>query len=131
MLTAVAEVEQVVTEVQREAEQRARALSAASEAPDLRTDRLQRHHAETDRMIQLVLTALAALRGALRDDGGLSRATIDAPYGRSAASTAHPGALSTIVAERVEGLARSLELGAIATANLARTRGRAGANALR
>lgn len=66
---------------------------------------------------QVVLAALNVLRGVLAASNG---ASLDAPYGHGAPRRHHPGALCTIVAERAEDLAGSLEAEAVATANRAR-----------
>lgn len=107
LLAALAEVEVVVRDVQQ--------------AHDLHRD-----HAAVDRGAQVVLAALEVLRPMLGPNGPAGDdATLDAPYGVSAPKRHHPGALCTIVAERVEGLAGALEVAAIAMAN----RGRAGQSA--
>jgi len=121
LLAAVAEVEQVVNDVQQGTEERAREEFAASAAAGgAQVEALHRGHAAVDRGTQVVLAALDVLRGVLGDGGEGAGATIDAPYGSSAPSRHHPGALCTIVAERVEGLARALEVAAIVKANLDR-----------
>lgn len=120
LLAAVAEVEQVVNDVQQGTEERAREEFAASTAAGAQVEALHRGHAAVDRGTQVVLAALDVLRGVLGVGGEGDGATIDAPYGSSAPSRHHPGALCTIVAERVEGLARALEVAAIVKANLGR-----------
>jgi hypothetical protein len=70
-----------------------------------------------DESAQVVLAALNVLRGVL---AASNDASLDAPYGHGAPRRHHPGALCTIVAERAEDLAHSLEAEAIATANRAR-----------
>lgn len=126
LLAAVAEVEQVVNDVQQGTQERAREAVAASAAAGAQGDALHRSYAAVDQGTQVVLAALDVLRGVLGIGGQLDSATIDAPYGSSAPSRHHPGALCTIVAERVEGLARALEVAAISQANLDRA-GRTGA----
>jgi hypothetical protein len=126
LLAAVAEVEQVVNDVQQGTEERAREAFAASAAAGAQVDALHRSHAAVDQAAQVVLAALDVLRGVLGIGSDVDGATIDAPYGSSAPSRHHPGALCTIVAERVEGLARTLEVAAIGKANFDRA-GRTGA----
>jgi hypothetical protein len=75
---------------------------------------VRRAHAAVDHAAQVVAAALTALRAILKAPDA---ATLDAPYGRSAPVRHHPGALCTIVAERVEELARALDYAAILAAN--------------
>jgi hypothetical protein len=122
LLAALAEVEQVVNDIQQGAEERAREAFAASRAAGgAQGEALHRGHAAVDQGTQVVLAALGVLRSVLGIGGGDDSATLDAPYGSSAPSRHHPGALCTIVAERVEALARALEVVAIIQANLERT----------
>jgi hypothetical protein len=105
---------QVLNELQRSAAQRAD--DAAAAAATVSAGAVRQAYAEVDQGAQFTAAAIEVLRRVLADGDG---ATIDAPYGQGAPRRQHPGALCTIVAERAEGLARSLESLAILTANLA------------
>lgn len=122
LLEALAEVERVVSEIQQGTKGRGQEELAASSAPGAHTEALYRSHADVDEGTQVVLAALGVLRGVLGTGGPADGATMDAPYGRSAPIRHHPGALCTIVAERVESLARALETAAVIQANMARGR---------
>ncbi|MDR7520386.1 MAG: hypothetical protein QN131_07040 [Armatimonadota bacterium] len=114
LLDALAAVERVVRAIQEGAE--ARAIGQISVSDAFGAEQVRRGHAAVEGGVETVVSALGVLRQVLeaRDD-----ATLDAPYGRGAPSRHHPGALCTIVAERVEDLARALEVAAVVWANLA------------
>lgn len=124
LLSALAGVERVIKEIQQTADERSReevALSAAGAAP---VEQIRLSHAAIDQGVQVITTTLEVLRATLADAGS---ATLDAPYGRGAPARHHPGALCTMIAERVERLATALEVAAILKANLNRTAGSAAA----
>jgi hypothetical protein len=104
---------QVLNELQRRAAQRADDAAAATATASAGS--VRQAHADADLGAQSTAAAIEVLRRVLADS---DVATIDAPYGHGAPRRQHPGALCTIVAERAEGLARSLESLAILTANL-------------
>jgi hypothetical protein len=118
LLAALADVDEVVKDVQRGTDGRAREEAAVSAAGDPRAERLRAGHGAVDQAAQAVLAALEVLRGSL---SARDRASVDAPYGHSAPVQYHPGALCTMVAERVEGLVQALETVAVERANLVRT----------
>jgi hypothetical protein len=101
LLGALSEIEEVVRDLQRSAAERAVTEEAVGQAT------------------QAVVAALGILRRVLDAGDG---ASVDAPYGHGAPVRHHPGALCTIVAERVEGLTRALRMVTIARANVERTR---------
>jgi hypothetical protein len=74
-------------------------------------------HAALNERTQTVAAALQVLRATLSDAG---QASLDAPYGSGAPRRHHPGALSTIVAARVEDLVLALEAVTILKANIGR-----------
>jgi hypothetical protein len=117
LVSALADVDEAVKDIQRGADERAREEAAVSASGDPRAARLRAGHGAVDQAAQVVLAALEVLRGVLsaRDD-----AWVDAPYGHGAPARHHPGALCTMVAERVEGLVYALETVAIDKANLTR-----------
>ncbi|MDR7521742.1 MAG: hypothetical protein QN168_04675 [Armatimonadota bacterium] len=114
LLDALAAVERVVRMIQQGAEARGLDQIVASDA--FGAEQVRCSHAAVEGGVQAVVSALGVLRQVLeaRED-----ATLDAPYGRGAPARHHPGALCTIVAERVEDLARALEVAAVTWANLA------------
>lgn len=114
---AFAEVERLVREIREGATERTAdegAPGAANAAEPLR-----RAHADLDRTAEAVVSTLAVLRGML---GAPDEASLDAPYGRGAPRRHHPGALCTILAERLEYLAHVLQTSTILKANLYRPR---------
>jgi len=115
---------QILNDLQRAAAQRAddaasaaaaTAAAALAERAEASARAVRQAHADVDQGAQVTAAAIEVMRRVLADSNG---ATIDAPYGHHAPRRQHPGALCTIVAERAEGLARSLESLAILTANL-------------
>jgi hypothetical protein len=115
LLAALDEVERAVREVQRGAPERAAGGptgEGAAQAGGLRAA-----DAAVDAAAGVVVAAADVLRGVLP---GERDASVDAPYGAGAPRRPHPGALATLLAERVEELARALEVAAIVRANLAR-----------
>ena len=117
LLAALAAVEQVLKEIQRAADERAREEVAVAASGDAIAGQIRLGHATVDEGVQTVTAALDVLRGTLAAPDG---AVLDAPYGRGAPSGIHPGALCTMIAERVESLAAALEVSAIVKANLGR-----------
>lgn len=115
LLAALDEVERAVREVQRGAQERAADGTALEDAA--RADGLRAADAAVDASVGVVVAAADVLRGVLP---GERDASVDAPYGASAPRRPHPGALATLLAERVEELARALEVAAIIRANLGR-----------
>ena len=108
-------VAQILNDLQRGAAQRADDEAAMTPTRETAVRAVRQAHLDVDQGAQLTGAAMTVLRDVLADSNG---ATIDAPYGRGAPRRHHPGALCTIVAERVESLARALESLAIITANL-------------
>ena len=113
---------QILNDLQRGAAQRAddaasaaAATAAVAERGEASARAVRQAHADVDQGAQVTAAAIEVLRRVLAESDG---ATSDAPYGHRAPRRQHPGALCTIVAERAEGLARSLESLAILTANL-------------
>ncbi len=113
LLEALATVEQVVKEIQRATDERAMEEVAMSE-------QIRLGHAAMDQGVQAITSVLEVLRATLAAPDG---AVLDAPYGRGAPARHHPGALCTMLAERVEHLAIGLEVTAILKANLSRAAG--------
>ena len=116
LLGALAEVDHVVRDVQRGAAGRAQEEVAVSGVPDAQAAQLRLAHGAVEQGAQAVLAGLDVLRRVL---GTADGASVDAPYGSGAPRRQHPGALSTLVAERVEGLAEALDVAAIVGANRA------------
>ena len=114
LMSALDVVAQVLNDLQRSAAQRADD-EAATAKRGTAVRAVRQAHMDVDQGAQLTGAVIAVLRGVLADSDG---ATIDAPYGRGAPNRHHPGALCTIVAERVESLAQALESLAIITANM-------------
>jgi hypothetical protein len=117
LMDALAGVAQIVQDIQRGTDDRAMDEVAAAEAGDPRAGRLRMGHAAVDHGVQAVLAATEVLRGVLAANGG---ASVDAPYGSGSPTRHHPGALCTLVAERIEALAQALETVTIVKANLGR-----------
>ncbi len=117
LLAALAAVDGVVQEIQRAADDRAREEVAVAASGGVVAGQIRLGHAAVDEGVQTVTAALDVLRGALAAADG---AVLDAPYGHGAPSRVHPGALCTLIAERVESLASALEASAIVKANLGR-----------
>ncbi|MDR7418220.1 MAG: hypothetical protein QN178_04845 [Armatimonadota bacterium] len=115
LLAALGDVEAAVKNTQLGADERAREEVAADGHAQVAS--LRAGHAAVEQAAQVVLAALEVLRDVL---GARDAASVDAPYGHSAPVRHHPGALCTVVAERVEELARALETVTIEKANLAR-----------
>jgi hypothetical protein len=120
LLGALASVEQIVKEIQRAAGERAGDEVAAASSGQAGVEQVRLGHAAVDQAVTAVATALGVLRGALASPDS---AVLDAPYGRGAPAGHHPGALCTMIAERVERLARALEVAAIVKANFGREGG--------
>ncbi len=120
LLEALASVEQIVKEIQRAAGERAGDEVAAASSGQAGVEHMRFGHAAVDQGVAAVATVVDVLRSALASPDG---AVLDAPYGRGAPAGHHPGALCTMIAERVERLARALEIAAIVKANLGREGG--------
>jgi hypothetical protein len=118
LLAALDEVERSVREVERRAQERSHDEAALTAGGVAHLDHVRRANAGVDAAAQVVVTAAEVLRALLPGD---EDASVDAPYGAGAPMRHHPGAMATIVAERVEGLAHALELATIVRANLDRT----------
>ncbi|MBI3998888.1 MAG: hypothetical protein HY355_07625 [Armatimonadetes bacterium] len=114
---AVTVLEQVLNEIQRGAADRAQDEAALASLGDGVARQVRRDHQAIEQSAQVAAAALQVLRGVL---SATDEATLDAPYGHGAPSRHHPGALCTIVAERVEALAVALESAAVLKANLTR-----------
>ncbi len=117
LLETLASVEHVVKEIQQAASARATDEVTAASSGQAGVEHMRLGHAAVDQGVAAVATAVDVLRGALTSPDG---AVLDAPYGRGAPAGYHPGALCTIIAERVERLARALEGAAIVKANFGR-----------
>ncbi|MGQ0570981.1 MAG: hypothetical protein ACT4P5_15880 [Armatimonadota bacterium] len=117
LVDALAAIETVIRELQQGAEARARDEDALATAGDVRVNQIHLGHAAVDQGAQTVLAAIGVLGTVLYPSEG---ASIDAPYGHGAPRRHHPGAMCTIVAERVESLAQALDTIAILKANLDR-----------
>jgi hypothetical protein len=117
LAAALDEVERTVRDVQRGAQERAADEAALLAAGAARPDHVRRANAGIDTAAQVVVVAAEVLRTVLP---GESDATVDAPYGAGAPRRHHPGAMATILAERVEELARTVEMAAVVRANLDR-----------
>lgn len=115
ILGAIAGMDQIVSEIQQGAEERAMDLDAVTGAPERLAKQVRRSHADVDAGTQAVLAALHVLRGLLDSPG---EASVDAPYGLGAPARHHPGALCTIAAAHAEGVAQALETAAVARANI-------------
>jgi hypothetical protein len=122
LLEALAAVDQVVKEIQQATNERAREEVALSVSGAAVVEQIRFCHAAADMDVQAVTAALEVLRTTLAAPNG---AVLDAPYGRGAPARHHPGALCTMIAERVEHLATTLEITAIHKANLTRAAGSA------
>jgi hypothetical protein len=120
-LDAMTAVESVALAIQQGAPERSldeAALTNAATADAADAAAVRAGHASLDERTRTVIAAVAVLRTVL---GEASReASVDAPYGSGAPRRHHPGALSTIVAARVEDLVLSLESIAILKANFSR-----------
>lgn len=120
LIGALASVEQVVKGINRAADERARDEVAAVSLGQAGVEQMRLGHAAVDEGVAAVVAAVDILRSELASPDG---AVLDAPYGRGAPVRYHPGALCTMIAERVERLARALEVAAIVKANFGRGRG--------
>jgi hypothetical protein len=116
-LEALSSVDDLVKLVQRGAEERGLYEAALATAGNPGAELVHAGHAAVDLSVQAVVGAVQVLRAAV---SASNDASLDAPYGSGAPRRHHPGALSTIVAERVESLALALESVTILKANLAR-----------
>ncbi len=117
LIGALASVEQVVKEINRAAGERSGDEVAAVSSGQAGVEQIRLGHAAVDEGAAAVVTAVDILRSTLALPDG---AALDAPYGRGAPARHHPGALCTMIAERVERLAWALEVAAIVKANFGR-----------
>lgn len=112
---ALSEIERVLRGIQRDADERAAEEAAVLESPA--GPHVRRGHAALECALQAVIAGIDSLRRALEVG---EEASLDAPYGRSAPSGVHPGALCATVADRAEALALAARAVAVLKANLAR-----------
>ncbi len=112
---ALSQIERVIGQIQREADERAAEEAAVLDSPE--GPPLRKGHAALDRALQAVMAGIESLRRAPKAG---EAGSLDAPYGRSAPLGAHPGALCVDVADRTEALALTVEEVAILKANFAR-----------
>ena len=109
----------VLNEIQRDAVERSRDEAAVAALDDAAAARVRFGHMAVDQGAQFTAAAVEVLWGMLTSSDD---ATLDAPYGHGAPKRPHPGALSTVVAERAEHLATALETVTILKANLSSDR---------
>jgi hypothetical protein len=114
---ALAAVESVARALQQGADERSVDEAAIAAFSDSETAAVRTGHASVNERTQAVVAALEVLRSTLRDSG---EASVDAPYGSGAPRRHHPGALSTIVAARIEDLILALEAVTVLKANIGR-----------
>ena len=118
-LGALDAVESVTRAIQQGAGERSAAEASIAAVGSSEAAAVRAGHVSIDERTQTVVAAIDVLRATLRDSG---EATVDAPYGSGAPKRHHPGALSTIVAARIEDLVLALESVTVLKANIGRER---------